>query len=387
MKNKKVILIILDSLGVGALPDAHLFGDTGANTLLHIAEKSDSINIPNLEAMGIGNIVDSRNIKKTDNAMGYYGVAAEESKAKDTSTGHWEIAGVVSKNPFSTYPDGFPKETIEAIEKFSGRQIVCNKPYSGTELLDDYGDEQMEKGTLIVYTSADSVLQIAAHEDIIPVDELYKICEASLEICSKYSPVSRVIARPYLGSGKGDFRRTERRHDYSIEPPDITMLDRLLENNIDTVGIGKTSDIFAGRGIKYNKLSNKNNLDGILKTLDAMKEYNSGLIFTNLVDFDMLFGHRRDIEGYKNALEEFDTYLPKIIDLLNDDDLLIITADHGCDPTYKGTDHTREYIPILAYGEKLKKNVDIGERKSFTCIASSIETFLLGRSDLPDCFL
>jgi len=387
MKNKKVILIILDSLGVGALPDAHLFGDAGANTLLHIAEKSVSINIPNLEAMGIGNIVDSRNIKKTNNAMGYYGMAAEESKAKDTSTGHWEIAGVVSKEPFNTYPNGFPKETIEAIEDFSGRKIVCNKPYSGTELLDDYGEEQMEKGNLIVYTSADSVLQIAAHEDIIPIDELYKICEESLEICNKYSPVARVIARPYLGTGKGQFRRTERRHDYSIEPPEPTMLDRLLENNIDTVGIGKTSDIFAGRGIKYNKLSNKNNLDGILKTLDAMKEYNSGLIFTNLVDFDMLFGHRRDTEGYKNSLEEFDTYLPKIIDLLNDDDLLIITADHGCDPTYKGTDHTREYIPILAYGKKLKNNVNIGKKKSFSCIASSIETFLLGKSDLPDCFL
>ena len=387
MSTKKVILIILDSLGVGALPDAHLFGDDGVNTLQHIAESVDSINIPSLEAMGIGNLVDSPKIKKTDNAIGYYGMAGEESKAKDTSSGHWEIAGLVSKVPFNTYPNGFPKETLDAIEAFSGRKIVCNKPYSGTELLDDYGDEQMEKGTLIVYTSADSVLQIAAHEDIIPVDELYRICEESLEICNKYSPVARVIARPYLGTGKGNFKRTERRHDYSIEPPLPTMLDRLLKNNIDTIGIGKTSDIFAGRGIKYNKLSNKNNLDGILKTLDAMKEYNSGLIFTNLVDFDMLFGHRRDALGYKNALEEFDSYLPKIIDSLNDDDLLIITADHGCDPTFKGTDHTREYIPILAYGKNLKKNVNIGTRKSFTCIASSIETFLLGKSDLPDCFL
>ena len=385
--NKKVVLIILDSLGVGELPDAHLFGDAGANTLGNISRTVDSLKLPNLKSMGIGNIIDIKGVEKIDNAIGYYGKSDEMSKAKDTTTGHWEIAGLVSKIPFNTYPDGFPIETIKAIEEFSGRKVVCNKPYSGTQLLDDYAPEQIEKGTLIVYTSADSVLQIAAHEDIIPIEELYKICEKALEICNKYSPVARIIARPYLGSSVGNFKRTERRHDYSVPPTEETMLDRISKANLPVVGIGKTSDIFAGVGITENRLSNKNNLDGIEKTIKAMGEIHNGLIFTNLVDFDMLYGHRRDSEGYKNSLEEFDLYLPKIIELLADDDLLIITADHGCDPTHAGTDHTREYIPILAYGKKLKNNVDIGTKESFTSIAATIEKFLLGKTELNGSFI
>ena len=386
MSNKKAVLIVVDSCGVGALPDAKDFGDEGVNTISNLAKATGGINIPNMEKMGIGNITDIEGVSKTDNAIGYYGKSMEKSKAKDTTTGHWEIAGLISKKPFNTYPNGFPQKTIDAIEKMSGRKVICNKPYSGTEVIGDYADEQLKNGSLIVYTSADSVLQIAAHEKIISIEELYKICEKSLEICNEFSPVARVIARPYLGK-KGNYKRTERRHDYSVPPSGETMLDRISKNNLPVIGIGKTSDIFAGVGITENRKTNKNNLDGIEKTIKAIKEIDSGLIFTNLVDFDMLYGHRRDAKGYKNALEEFDKYIPEMIENLNEDDLFIITADHGCDPTYKGSDHTREYIPILAFGKKLKKNVNIGIRDSFVSIAASIEKHLLGKTNLEGDFL
>ena len=386
MNNKKAVLIVVDSCGVGALPDAKDFGDEGVNTISNLSKATGGVNLPNMEKMGLGNITDIEGVSKTDNAIGYYGKSMEKSKAKDTTTGHWEIAGLISKKPFNTYPNGFPQKTIDAIEKMSGRKIVCNKPYSGTEVIDDYADEQLKNGSLIVYTSADSVLQIAAHEEIIPIEELYKICEKSLEICNEFSPVARVIARPYLGE-KGNYKRTERRHDYSVPPSGETMLDRISKNNLPVIGIGKTSDIFAGVGITENRKTNKNNLDGIEKTIKAIKEIDNGLIFTNLVDFDMLYGHRRDAKGYKNALEEFDKYIPKMIENLNEEDLFIITADHGCDPTYKGSDHTREYIPILAFGKKLKKNVNIGTRDSFVSIAASIEKHLLGKTNLEGEFL
>ena len=386
MNNKKAVLIVVDSCGVGALPDAKDFGDEGVNTISNLAKATGGVNLPNMEKMGLGNITDIEGVSKVDNAIGYYGKSMEKSKAKDTTTGHWEIAGLISKKPFNTYPNGFPQKTIEAIEKMSGRKVVCNKPYSGTEVIDDYADEQLKNGSLIVYTSADSVLQIAAHEEIISIEELYKICEKSLEICNQLSPVARVIARPYLGE-KGNYKRTERRHDYSVPPSGETMLDRISKNNLPVIGIGKTSDIFAGVGITENRKTNKNNLDGIEKTIKAIKEIESGLIFTNLVDFDMLYGHRRDAKGYKNALEEFDKYIPEMIENLNEDDLFIITADHGCDPTYKGSDHTREYIPILAFGKKLKKNVNIGTRDSFVSIAASIEKHLLGKTNLEGDFL
>ena len=386
MNNKKAVLIVVDSCGVGALPDAKDFGDEGVNTISNLAKATGGVNLPNMEKMGLGNITDIEGVSKVDNAIGYYGKSMEKSKAKDTTTGHWEIAGLISKKPFNTYPNGFPKKTIEAIEKMSGRKVVCNKPYSGTEVIDDYADEQLKNGSLIVYTSADSVLQIAAHEKIISIEELYEICEKSLEICNQLSPVARVIARPYLGE-KGNYKRTERRHDYSVPPSGETMLDRISKNNLPVIGIGKTSDIFAGVGITENRKTNKNNLDGIEKTIKAIKEIESGLIFTNLVDFDMLYGHRRDAKGYKNALEEFDKYIPEMIENLNEDDLFIITADHGCDPTYKGSDHTREYIPILAFGKNLKKNVNIGTRGSFVSIAASIEKHLLGKTNLEGDFL
>lgn len=386
MNNKKAVLIVVDSCGVGALPDAKDFGDEGVNTISNLSKATGGVNLPNMEKMGLGNITDIEGVSKTDNAIGYYGKSMEKSKAKDTTTGHWEIAGLISKKPFNTYPNGFPQKTIEAIEKMSGRKIVCNKPYSGTEVIDDYADEQLKNGSLIVYTSADSVLQIAAHEEIIPIEELYKICEKSLEICNEFSPVARVIARPYLGE-KGNYKRTERRHDYSVPPSGETMLDRISKNNLPVIGIGKTSDIFAGVGITENRKTNKNNLDGIEKTIKAIKEIDNGLIFTNLVDFDMLYGHRRDAKGYKNALEEFDKYIPEMIENLNEDDLFIITADHGCDPTYKGSDHTREYIPILAFGKKLKKNINIGTKDSFVSIAASIEKHLLGKTNLEGEFL
>ena len=386
MNNKKAVLIVVDSCGVGALPDAKDFGDEGVNTISNLAKATGGVNLPNMEKMGLGNITDIEGVSKVDNAIGYYGKSMEKSKAKDTTTGHWEIAGLISKKPFNTYPNGFPQKTIEAIEKMSGRKVVCNKPYSGTEVIDDYADEQLKNGSLIVYTSADSVLQIAAHEEIISIEELYKICEKSLEICNQLSPVARVIARPYLGE-KGNYKRTERRHDYSVPPSGETMLDRISKNNLPVIGIGKTSDIFAGVGITENRKTNKNNLDGIEKTIKAIKEIESGLIFTNLVDFDMLYGHRRDAKGYKNALEEFDKYIPEMIENLNEDDLFIITADHGCDPTYKGSDHTREYIPILAFGKNLKKNVNIGTRDSFVSIAASIEKHLLGKTNLEGDFL
>ncbi len=386
MNNKKAVLIVVDSCGVGALPDSKDFGDEGVNTISNLAKATGGVNLPNMEKMGLGNITDIEGVSKTDNAIGYYGKSMEKSKAKDTTTGHWEIAGLISKKPFNTYPNGFPQKTIDAIEKMSGRKIVCNKPYSGTEVIDDYADEQLKNGSLIVYTSADSVLQIAAHEEIIPIEELYKICEKSLEICNEFSPVARVIARPYLGE-KGNYKRTERRHDYSVPPSGETMLDRISKNNLPVIGIGKTSDIFAGVGITENRKTNKNNLDGIEKTIKAIKEIDNGLIFTNLVDFDMLYGHRRDAKGYKNALEEFDKYIPEMIENLNEEDLFIITADHGCDPTYKGSDHTREYIPILAFGKKLKKNVNIGTRDSFVSIAASIEKHLLGKTNLEGDFL
>lgn len=386
MNNKKAVLIVVDSCGVGALPDAKDFGDEGVNTISNLSKAAGGVNLPNMEKMGLGNITDIEGVSKTDNAIGYYGKSMEKSKAKDTTTGHWEIAGLISKKPFNTYPNGFPQKTIEAIEKMSGRKIVCNKPYSGTEVIDDYAGEQLKNGSLIVYTSADSVLQIAAHEEIIPIEELYKICEKSLEICNEFSPVARVIARPYLGE-KGNYQRTERRHDYSVPPSGETMLDRISKNNLPVIGIGKTSDIFAGVGITENRKTNKNNLDGIEKTIKAIKEIDNGLIFTNLVDFDMLYGHRRDAKGYKNALEEFDKYIPEMIENLNEDDLFIITADHGCDPTYKGSDHTREYIPILAFGKKLKKNINIGTKDSFVSIAASIEKHLLGKTNLEGEFL
>lgn len=376
-KLERVTVIVLDSVGIGDLPDAVEFGDAGSNTLGHIAEASNGIALPNMEKLGLGNLTDIKGVPKTSNPQGAYGKANEASKGKDTTTGHWEIGGVILERPFPTYPNGFPKVVLDEIEKRTGRKILCNMPYSGTDVLDDFGDEQLETGAWILYTSADPVLQIAAHEEKIPLKELYETCKIALEICGEHSPVARVIARPYIGSGKGNFKRTSNRHDYSIEPPKDTILDKIKASDLDVIAIGKTSDIFSGKGITESKGTNKDNKDGIIKTIHALKDDTKGLIFTNLVDFDMLYGHRRNVKGYKDALEEFDNYLPEIISNLKDKEILIITADHGCDPTYKGTDHTREYIPILVYGKGIK-NVDLGIRSTFADIAATIEELLLG---------
>lgn len=376
-KLERVTVIVLDSVGIGELPDAAEFGDAGSNTLGHIAEASNGIALPNMEKLGLGNLTDIKGVPKTSSPQGAYGKANEASKGKDTTTGHWEIGGVILEKPFPTYPNGFPKVVLDEIEKRTGRKILCNMPYSGTDVLDDFGDEQLETGAWILYTSADPVLQIAAHEEKIPLKELYEACKIALEICGEHSPVARVIARPYIGSGKGNFKRTSNRHDYSIEPPKDTILDKIKASDLDVIAIGKTSDIFSGKGITESKGTNKDNKDGIIKTIHALKDDTKGLIFTNLVDFDMLYGHRRNVKGYKDALEEFDNYLPEIISNLKDKEILIITADHGCDPTYKGTDHTREYIPILVYGKGIR-NVDLGIRPTFADIAATIEELLLG---------
>ncbi|WP_421919224.1 phosphopentomutase [Marinifilum sp.] len=380
-KIERATIVVLDSAGVGYLPDAEEFGDVGSNTIGNIAKHCGGINLPNMQKLGLGNIIEIEGVAPIKNANGAFGKAAEASKGKDTTTGHWEIAGVKLDKAFPTYSNGFSEETIRLFEERTGRKVMANKPASGTAIIDEYGDEQMKTGNWIVYTSADPVFQIAAHEELIPLEELYKACEIALEICSELEPVARVIARPYLGSGKGNFKRTSNRHDYSVTPPKATILDRLKSNGLDVIGIGKTKDIFAGQGITESRGTNKDNLDGIEKTLLALKEESKGLIFTNLVDFDMMYGHRRNPEGYKAALEEFDQYLPQIQKKLKEDEILILTADHGCDPTYKGTDHTREYIPILVYGKSIKQNVNLGTRTTFADIAATIEELLLGSKE------
>ena len=380
-KIERATIVVLDSAGVGYLPDAEDFGDIGANTIGNIAKHCGGIHLPNMQKLGLGNIIDIDGVEPENNVNGAYGKAAEASKGKDTTTGHWEIAGVKLEKAFPTYTNGFSKETIKLFDEKTGRKVMANKPASGTAILDEYGDEQMKTGNWIVYTSADPVFQIAAHEEVIPLEELYKACEIALEICSEHEPVARVIARPYLGSGKGNFTRTANRHDYSVTPPQPTVLDHLKESGLEVIGIGKTYDIFAGQGITNSRGTNKDNIDGIEKTLVALEEDSKGLIFTNLVDFDMIYGHRRNPEGYKNALEEFDKYLPQIQERLKEDEILILTADHGCDPTYKGTDHTREYIPVMVYGKNIKQNVKLGTRTTFADIAATIEELLLGNKN------
>lgn len=385
-KIERATVIVLDSLGVGYTPDSKKYGDEGANTLGQLALATGGVNLPNMGKLGLGNIIEVLGVKKEENPIGCYGKSDEKSIGKDTTTGHWEIAGIIPEKGFPTYSDGFPKETIKKIEERTGRKVICNLPYSGTEVLDVYGEEQIATGSLIIYTSADPVLQIAAHEEYIPLEKLYEYCKIALEVCEELSPVARVIARPYLGEGKGRFVRTANRHDYSVLPPKESMLDRIKAKGLDVIGIGKTADIFAGVGITQSRGTNKDNLDGILKTISALKEDTKGLIFTNLVDFDMKYGHRRDPKGYKLALEEFDNYLPEIMENLKSDEILIITADHGCDPTYKGTDHTREYIPLLVYGKELKSGVDLGVRTTFASIAATIEEFVLGETKLENSF-
>ncbi|MCK5883325.1 MAG: phosphopentomutase, partial [Bacteriovoracaceae bacterium] len=371
-KINRVTLIVLDSAGVGELPDARQYGDEGSNTLGNLASAAGGLNLPNMEKMGLGNIIDILGVSPVVNPENSaFGKAAEASSGKDTTIGHWEIAGIIKTDPFPTFPNGFSDETIREFEEKTGHKVIGNCVASGTQIIDELGDEHVKTGALIVYTSADSVFQIAAHEGVVPIEEQYRFCEIAREMLS----VGRVIARPFIGES-GAYARTTNRHDYSMEPEGVTILDKLQENGKEVLGVGKIYDIFAGRGVT-NYVRSKNNMEGVDRTIEYLKEKSSGLIFTNLVDFDMHFGHRRDVQGYKNALEEFDARLPDIMENMNDDDVLMLTADHGCDPTQPGTDHTREYIPIVVYGKKIK-SADLGERKAFADIASTIEEMLLG---------
>jgi len=370
----RVILFIMDSVGVGALPDAEKFGDKGVNTLGHIAEQYKEFNIPNLRQLGVGNIAGLEAIEPVENPIGSYGKADEVSNGKDTTTGHWELVGLNTQEPFNTYPDGFPPEVIDEFEKQVGRKILCNKPASGTVILEELGEEHMKTGMPIVYTSADSVFQIAAHEDVISLEELYKMCSIAREILRGEHQVARVIARPFKGE-VGNFARTPNRRDYSVDPSGKMLLDDLKEDGQDVIAVGKIVDIFNGVGITED-VHTKSNMDGVDQTIKYLKEQNKGLIFTNLVDFDAMFGHRRNVIGYGQAIEELDARIPEMLDAMNDDDIIIFTADHGNDPSYKGTDHTREYVPIIVYGKNLKQGVNLGIRNSFADIGATIAEIL-----------
>ena len=369
---KRAIVIVLDSFGVGYSQDAIEYGDVGSNTLGHIYEKTN-LNLPNFKKLGLFNIDNVGIPEKQDITTGVYGKAKELSKGKNSPVGHWEISGHVTEKPFTTYPNGFPQEFIdEFLEKTGLKGVLCNKKGSGTELLKQFGEEHIKTGFPIVYTSADSVFQIAAHEDIIPVEKLYEICEISRKICekSKYN-IGTVIARPFIGDNKDNFVRTYNRRDFESESFGKTMLDVISENGKKVIGIGKILDLFSMRGITKGTHT-EGNIDGLNKTIEYIKEDFDGLIFTNLVDFDMLYGHRNNVEGYARALEEFDSYIPKIMQEMKNTDMLIITADHGCDPTTPSTDHSREHIPIIIYGNQIKENINLGTRESFSDISATI---------------
>ncbi|MFZ5943437.1 MAG: phosphopentomutase [Bacillota bacterium] len=370
---KKAILIILDSIGVGALPDAHLYGDEGANTLKNIATAVKGLKLPNLEKMGIGNLGDIRGVKKVSNTIGAYGKLAEKSKGKDTTTGHWELMGLITSDPFPTFPHAFPQQLIEEFEKLIGRKTIGNEVASGTEIIERLGEEHIKTGYPIIYTSADSVFQIAAHEEVFPLDELYKVCRIAREFLTGPYKVGRVIARPFIGK-PGSFSRTANRHDYSLLPPQKTLLDTLTENNWEVISVGKINDIFAGQGITAS-FPTKSNMDGVDKTIQVYGEMHNGLLFANLVDFDAKFGHRNDPLGYGKALEEFDQRLPEIWNLMDGDTILLIAGDHGCDPTTSSTDHSREYTPILVMGSSVKGGVNLSERESFGDVGATLADY------------
>ena len=365
---KRIFLIVLDSFGIGALPDAEKFGDYNCNTLKRISE-SKYFKCENLRRLGLGNIQGVDYIDPIENPIAAYGRMAEASKGKDTTIGHWEIAGIITDTPLPTYPDGFPSDIIDAFECKTGRKVICNKPYSGTKVIEDYGKEHIDTGSLIVYTSADSVFQIAAHEDIVPLEELYEYCEIAREILKGEHSVGRVISRPFTGEYP-NFVRTANRKDFSLKPTQRSVLDALNENSYDVISIGKINDIFAGCGITEKYASHSND-EGMKLTSEMIDKDFCGLCFTNLVDFDMKYGHRQDIDGYAKAIAEFDAFMPQFINKMNDNDLLIITADHGCDPGDSHTDHTREYVPLMVYSKNIIPN-NLGTRTSFADIAASI---------------
>lgn len=366
---KRVFLIVLDSVGIGAMPDAAAFGDEGSNTL-QAAAKSAYFSMPNMKKLGLFNIDGVAIGEKEEKPLGAFARMTESSMGKDTTIGHWEIAGVISKAPLPTYPNGFPKEILDEFSRKTGRGILCNQPYSGTEVIKDYGEEHMRTGKLIVYTSADSVFQVAAHEEIVPVEQLYEYCQIARDMLVGEHGVGRVIARPFEGK-PGEFKRTARRHDFSLEPPKVTMLDQLKEAGFEVLGVGKIFDIFAGKSIT-DYVRTTGNPDGIEKTLQYMERDFEGLCFVNLVDYDMLYGHRNDVEGYAKALTYFDERLPEILGKMRKDDILMITADHGCDPSTPSTDHSREYTPFVMYGENVPAGKNYGTRASFSDIGATV---------------
>lgn len=366
MKTKRLFLIVLDSFGIGHLADAHLYGDKGANTLASV-RASGRLSVPNMISLGLYNIKGV--VGGVASPKGAYGRLAERSKGKDTVIGHWELCGLVSEKPLPTYPAGFPRDVIEAFENITGRGALCNLPYSGTKVIADYGKEHLDTGSLIVYTSADSVFQVAAHEDLVPVEELYRYCAAARDLLVGEHGVGRVIARPFVGT-PGSFTRTDRRRDYALPPPKPTVLDALKDKGLEVIGVGKINDIFAGHGIT-SYVKTHGNADGMAQTDAFFDKDFTGLCFVNLVDFDMLYGHRRDVPGYVKALNEFDTWLGSFMAKLGEGDVLMICADHGCDPGYTHTDHTREHIPLLVYGNGIK-NVDLGDMDCFGDIGKTV---------------
>lgn len=368
---ERIFLVILDSVGIGALPDAATYNDIGANTLGNIAIHRNGLHMANLEKLGLGNITPIKGVKEVIKPSGFYTKMEEASVGKDTMTGHWEIAGLRIEQPFQTFPQGFPSDLIEELEKRTNRKVIGNKPASGTVILEELGEEHMKTGAMIVYTSADSVLQIAAHEEIVPLEELYEICEIARDLTmNEQYLVGRVIARPFIGE-PGAFKRTVNRHDYALKPFGKTVLDALKEADFDVISLGKIVDIFDGEGITQAVRTISND-DGVEKLVDTIQSDFTGLCFLNLVDFDALYGHRRNPDGYAEALESFDQQLPKVLSCLQEDDLLILTADHGNDPTHHGTDHTREYVPLLVYHHMIEQGKAIPVRDTFSDIAATI---------------
>jgi phosphopentomutase len=385
---KRTFLIVMDSVGIGEAPDAEKFGDKGAHTLGHIAEQMDGLQVPNLEKLGLGNIDPSiKGVKPSQQPQAHFAKLPELSNGKDTMTGHWEIMGLHIKEPFQTFPDGFPDKLIDKLTEKWGRGILGNKAASGTEIITELGEEHMKTGKLIVYTSADSVLQIAAHEDIVPIDELYKICETAREMTRDGEfMLGRIIARPFIGE-PGAFERTSNRHDYALKPFGRTVMNEMLDNGYDSIALGKISDIFDGEGVTKS-IRTKSNMDGMDKLVQSMDEDFTGLNFLNLVDFDALFGHRRDPKGYGQALEEFDKRLPEVLEKLKDDDLLMITADHGNDPVHHGTDHTREYVPLLVFHKGMETGKELQVGNTFADIGATIaEIYDVKKPEIGKSFL
>lgn len=369
-KLKRVALVVLDSVGVGELPDADKYGDTGSNTLGNIARFVGGLRLPNLASMGLGNIINIDGVPPAEKPVASFGRMAELSPGKDTTTGHWEMSGLILKDPFPVYPDGFPPELLRAYEDRIGRKVLGNKVASGTVIIEELGERHMLTGFPIVYTSADSVFQVAAHEEILPLEELYRICRIARELLTDQHAVGRVIARPFTGR-PGSFARSTNRHDFSLKPPGQTVLNQLQDNGIPVIAVGKIRDIFDGEGIT-EFVSTRGNTEGLDQTIKMLNLVTGGLIFANLVDFDMLYGHRNNPQGYAEALEEVDLRLPELLKLMRDDDVLIITADHGCDPTTKSTDHSREYVPLLIYGKQLRSGINLGVRETFADVAATI---------------